>query len=63
LERKGDLSGALAHLEAKRARIVNGLDWTVRKGNLLVQLGRWEEALAPWQELVKVRAPTPPLPL
>lgn len=54
LERKGDLSGALAHLEAKRARIVNGLDWTVRKGNLLVQLGRWEEALAPWQELVKI---------
>lgn len=46
----------MAHLEAKRARIVNGLDWTVRKGTLLVQLGRWEEALAPWQELVKVRS-------
>jgi hypothetical protein len=60
-ERKGDLVGALGVLESGAARIVNTLDATVRKGHLLCLLGRFDEAVTQWSDLLRVRSAGGPL--
>ena len=54
MEKKGQLAAALESLETNKHRIVNGLERTKRRGELLIKLGSWTDAIAVWHELLEV---------
>lgn len=54
IEESGDLEKALAHLETIKDQVLDTLVWRQKKAELLLQLGRFEDAQAILEELLAI---------
>jgi len=54
LEEAGDIEKALQHLEDNKSQITDTLYWRQKKGQFLLQLERYDEAKAVFEELLEI---------
>jgi N-alpha-acetyltransferase 15/16, NatA auxiliary subunit len=52
LEATGAYDAALTHLHSSQTHIVDQLSWNTKKGELLIKLEQWDEALVQWTMLL-----------